>query len=104
MLFYKRLLVISDNLILAEAFNNVLQSKPIINELSIVFKHSPLSNTGLLQSLTKSSDPEVDVINLKDDKNIENVISSYDIVFSIHCKQLFPESLFQHIKCINIHP
>jgi methionyl-tRNA formyltransferase len=28
----------------------------------------------------------------------------YDLVFSLHCKQIFPGSLVRAVKCINIHP
>ena len=28
----------------------------------------------------------------------------YDLIFSVHCKQLFPSDLVKSVKCINIHP
>ncbi len=30
--------------------------------------------------------------------------SGYDLIFSLHCKQIFPPELVETIKCINIHP
>jgi dTDP-4-amino-4,6-dideoxyglucose formyltransferase len=32
------------------------------------------------------------------------VIHAYDLVISIHCKQLFPSELVNGIRCINVHP
>jgi len=43
-------------------------------------------------------------INLKDPLVIDQVIETYDIVISIHCKQIFPEKLVKSLRCINVHP
>jgi methionyl-tRNA formyltransferase len=32
------------------------------------------------------------------------LIGVYDLVFSLHCKQLFPDELVKKIRCINVHP
>ena len=32
------------------------------------------------------------------------VIATYDLVLSIHCKQLFPSELVNGIRCVNVHP
>jgi methionyl-tRNA formyltransferase len=32
------------------------------------------------------------------------VISTYGLVLSIHCKQIFPKELVRGIRCVNIHP
>jgi dTDP-4-amino-4,6-dideoxyglucose formyltransferase len=31
-------------------------------------------------------------------------VIKYDLIFSLHCLQIFPQKLVQKIKCINIHP
>jgi dTDP-4-amino-4,6-dideoxyglucose formyltransferase len=43
-------------------------------------------------------------ISMKDSESIEMLVSTSSLVISVHSKQLFPESLFSRVKCINIHP
>ena len=51
-----------------------------------------------------SNFPGVKINSLDIKKDYRYVIDNYDIVFSLHCKQLFPEKLVNNITCINIHP
>jgi methionyl-tRNA formyltransferase len=44
------------------------------------------------------------VFDLKNQKHIDFIKNNYDLVISIHCKQLFPVELINHLKCINVHP
>jgi methionyl-tRNA formyltransferase len=32
------------------------------------------------------------------------IISTYDLVLSIHCKQIFPPELVGGVRCVNVHP
>lgn len=43
-------------------------------------------------------------INLKDEDTINEIVSNYDLVFSIHCKQIFPSSIVEKVCCVNFHP
>lgn len=43
-------------------------------------------------------------IDLRDKSQIDKVIKNYDLVLSIHCKQIFPKKIVENIKCINFHP
>lgn len=43
-----------------------------------------------------------DAINPK--KDFKHIIDNYDLVFSLHCKKIFPKVLTDGIRCINIHP
>jgi len=36
--------------------------------------------------------------------NVACISSSFDLVISIHCKQLFPAALVRTARCINVHP
>lgn len=103
MLVYKKILVISDNDSLVQAFDEIVRKKELGNTF-FSYKHSPSSKRGLLHSITRSEHLEQDVINLKDDTIVIQVIEEFDLVFSVHCKQLFPERLYKNIKCLNIHP
>lgn len=33
-----------------------------------------------------------------------HITNNYDLVFSLHCKKIFPKVLIDAIRCINIHP
>jgi len=35
---------------------------------------------------------------------IDSLVSKYEVIFSLHCKQLFPSKLVQNVRCINVHP
>ena len=43
-------------------------------------------------------------INMKDPSTVEEISSTYDMVLSLHCKQIFPKSLIERVTCINFHP
>lgn len=43
-----------------------------------------------------------DDINPKLDYN--HIIKTYNLVFSLHCKKIFPKYLVEGVRCINIHP
>jgi methionyl-tRNA formyltransferase len=37
-------------------------------------------------------------------KEWNSIIKKYDLVISLHCKQLFPADMIRNVRCINIHP
>lgn len=41
-------------------------------------------------------------VNLKRDSGA--IAADYELVFSVHCKQLFPPCLVRGVRCINLHP
>ena len=43
--------------------------------------------------------PKIDLI-----KQTPFIISNFDFILSIHCKQIFPPCLFKEITCVNVHP
>src|ERR1700722_14999032 len=97
---YKNILIISDNEYLCAQFNKILidNASPDVN---YTFAISPFSNKETFETLLRK---DILVVNLKDDKTIDSIIKKFDLVFSIHCKQIFPPPLVNSIKCINIHP
>lgn len=97
---YKNVLVISDNLFLCKEFEEII-SKLYFKDINWSFSISPFSDVELFDKTLKN---KVSVINLKSDIDVENVCNNYDLVFSIHCKQLFPNKIVNSLKCINIHP
>lgn len=97
---YDKILVVSDNLELCLQFNRIIKSKNF-NLSNLVFANSPETDNNLF---SKYLGGNVISVNLKDDLHLANIISSFNLVLSIHCKQIFPHILFKSVKCINIHP
>lgn len=96
---YENVLIISDNIYLSKNFFEIIERKKELNCV-FTFSISPYSKKQDFDYLNES----VKIFDLKDQKDIEFIKSNYDLVFSIHCKQIFPAGLVNHIKCINIHP
>lgn len=96
----KKILVISDNLFLCKEFEKIINKIDLTNT-TWDFSVSPFSDYKIFSD---SLENMVSVKNLKDKKHVNEICEIYDIVFSVHCKQIFPEYLVSNVKCINIHP
>jgi methionyl-tRNA formyltransferase len=95
----KRILVLSDNLFLVQKFMEIYLSKGFSKDLiTIAFspEGSPLSEVQSIEGLIPTA------LNVTTGYN--QIIETYDLIFSIHCKQLFPSELVQQVRCINVHP
>lgn len=93
---FNRILVITDNPYLELKFREIISQKDY-NKFNFSFAVSPFSDLNDFESSTKQYD-------LKIKEHIQIIIHSYDLVFSLHCKQFFPPELILNVKCINIHP
>jgi methionyl-tRNA formyltransferase len=94
MYHYKNILVVSDNGFLIKAFNKLISK---FQEVQVTYTCSP-QNTALLNDTTLPV--AISAISVKTEWQQLN----YDLIFSLHCKQLFPAGLVNKIKCINVHP
>ncbi|MFN8295931.1 MAG: dTDP-4-amino-4,6-dideoxyglucose formyltransferase [Chitinophagales bacterium] len=94
----KNILVISDNEYLITQFKRIIQDE-IYGAYSFNFRYS-FSNHSFASKF-KDSD-WLTSINVK--KDCQYILSNYELVISLHCKQLFPAELVGAVKCINIHP
>lgn len=91
---FKKPLIVTDNPIISgEIFKICTAYENVDFEYGI----SPFS---------KESDFEMDVfiVDMKNKCDIEFLLNNYDLIISVHCKQIFPVDLIDNIKCINIHP
>jgi methionyl-tRNA formyltransferase len=48
--------------------------------------------------------PLPDIPKLDVREQIQEIITTYNAVVSIHCKQLFPAELVNAVRCVNVHP
>jgi methionyl-tRNA formyltransferase len=93
---FGKVLVISDNPFLIKAFHRLSSG---FMGLSVSYACSK-SNAALQADTTLPV--KVDAIEVK--KQWESIVSQYHLVFSLHCKQLFPAEMVSRVKCINVHP
>lgn len=97
---YRKVLIVSDNLYLCKEFIEIIENNNFSN-CTFSFATSPFSN---IEDFNSSTNITFKVLNLKNKESIAYILRNFDLVFSIHCKQLFPDKLVQNMKCINIHP
>ena len=97
-LFFKKVLIVSDNASLCFKFIE------LCNEL-----HLKLDNF----EFAKSPQSKFEINNLPREKRIkvvsmktdwQELVGEFDLIISMHSKQLFPSELINRVKCINIHP
>lgn len=96
---YMKILIISDNKFLIEQFYSIVLEKKLDLQHTFTFVCSP-SN----KSLLADGSLPVTITSLDIKNNYEALIGKYQLIFSLHCKQLFPERLVKQIRCINVHP
>lgn len=53
-------------------------------------------------SILKKTHPNVTELNVKE--HSEGIRSSFDLIISYHCRQLFPKEVVNSVRCVNIHP
>ncbi|MEO6613351.1 MAG: dTDP-4-amino-4,6-dideoxyglucose formyltransferase [Chitinophagaceae bacterium] len=97
---FKNILVISDHVLMCKKFLEIVKAKKISIE-NISFAISPFSKK---ENFQISEEVEILVLDLKNKDDVEIIKKNYDLVFSIHCKQIFPADLINEVKCINVHP
>ncbi len=94
----KKICVITDNEHLYEEFQKIIVN-PVYGAYQFDFYYSE-RNKGFFEKygIGKGFAP----INLKEMEDA--FYCQYDLFLSLHCKQLFPEYLVNHHRCINVHP
>lgn len=97
---YTRVLVISDNEYLLNQF------RPLAERLtehahSVDFTYTCSPNNTTLLSRYEGKDM---IRPLQVKTETAYIIQHFDLVISLHCKQLFPPELVRAVRCINVHP
>ncbi len=86
--------VISDNPFLVEKFKQIVGT---IADASVDYYYSKQNNKPeALQALNCKP------IDLKVEYQV--ICDRYDVAFSLHCKQVFPQKLVHALRCYNLHP
>jgi methionyl-tRNA formyltransferase len=100
-MFYTKVLVISDNVAQCVRVKKLLQQKQIITSIELNWACSVYSNKELFEIQLQQT---INQIDLKNNDTVGAICSNYNLVISLHCKQLFPAALVNTVKCINVHP
>ncbi|MDX2049451.1 MAG: dTDP-4-amino-4,6-dideoxyglucose formyltransferase [Chitinophagaceae bacterium] len=99
--YYKKVLVISDNIGQCLLLRDIFIEKGITGEVETGWACSPYSNSGMFSEKSGLAFSSVD---LKNPAEVKKIINGWPLVISMHCKQLFPAELVKAVKCINVHP
>lgn len=95
----KKILVISDNEVLVRHTKEVIDAQSIEELGKFDFRYTETNKKpdGLIELGMKP-------VNLKKDGVCEDIVNSYKLVLSLHCKQIFPNYLVRNTTCVNFHP
>lgn len=93
-----KILVITDNIYIYNNFKKIIKDS-MYELFNFEFRFSDVNNKN--SDLTKI-DSNFKAIKLSTE--FMDVIDNYQLVFSLHCKQLFPSELVNNVRCINVHP
>lgn len=91
------ILVLTDNLYLYENFKKEIKQKKY-NKYKFHFYFSYNNE----KFLSRYRDADFFPINVK--KKKDYIINYFDLVFSLHCKQIFPKEIVNNVRSINVHP
>lgn len=95
------ILIVTDNSLLLNNFKLVISNLKLL-ELGIGEFHFAFSPKNDEFRELFHGDPRIVPLDIKN--NVQFIVDNFDIVFSLHCKQLFPTELVNKVKCINVHP
>jgi dTDP-4-amino-4,6-dideoxyglucose formyltransferase len=94
-----KVLVLTDNIELKSRFKSLLNSRVDLPATTWHFAYSPANKA--FASLF-AGDATFCSLNVK--REAARIAVEYDLVISLHCKQLFPVELVSQVRCVNIHP
>lgn len=95
----KKILVVTDNGLLYKQIVKILRSD--FSDLLHLFTFKRTKMSKKVHLYTDGIE-KLEEINIK--QEYKEIIDEYDLVLSLHCKQIFPKELVNNIICINIHP
>lgn len=93
------ILVLSDNERMISSFRILVEQYLDDEKFNLVYAYSPsnttFKNNTNLNSWTNSLDVK---------RSVPRILDEFDLVFSVHSKQLFPPEMVKGVRCINVHP
>lgn len=96
----KKVLFLTDNQPMLERFIDLVKGKPRIAE-RFEFSYAYSYNNA---SMAKAFAGQDWIKPVKVKAEVPMLVQHYSMIFSLHCKQIFPAELVNRVKCINVHP
>jgi methionyl-tRNA formyltransferase len=97
----KKILVLTDNEELLNRFKSLLHESKLEDSLKYKFDYAfSFNNKAFLEKF--ASVDWIKPVKVKED--VDFLSTEYDMILSLHCKQIFPANLVNKVKCINVHP
>jgi len=93
----KRILVVTDNGLILQQFRKIVEE--LCPDDNFEYRRSFQSHRA---KLYEEGIRELNEIDVKSQCDV--ITQSYDLVMSLHCKQIFPAKLVNTITCVNVHP
>ena len=90
----KKILVITDNEYLLAKFEDIVSR---VRMDGVIFDYRYSVNNKEIQRTD-------DFLPIDVNGDLEYILSNYELVVSLHCKQFFPAELVSKVRCVNIHP
>ena len=95
----KNILIVSDNHRLTEYFRSEFESQNINHVANAAYKYSSINKDPSAMKGVGAT-----AIDMKNPSDVAYAKENFDLIFSLHCKQIFPADLVSSVTCINIHP
>jgi dTDP-4-amino-4,6-dideoxyglucose formyltransferase len=96
-----KILLLTDNQELLNRFKVIVQNSKFITSKNYVFEYAYSYNNKTFSEKYINSEW---IKPLKVKEKVAELVSEYDLIISLHCKQLFPAELVKKVRCINVHP
>jgi methionyl-tRNA formyltransferase len=91
---FANILVVTDNLPLKNKFAEIVEP---FHDRTFHYRYSSWNT-----AFAPLANPLFKPISIR--RQVDEIIESYDLIISLHCKQIFPASLVEKVMCINVHP
>ncbi|SDX79026.1 dTDP-4-amino-4,6-dideoxyglucose formyltransferase [Salimicrobium album] len=91
------ILVVTDNKVIFDEFKKMIYRKKTNH--NFVFRFSVKNQTFKKEFSKNKEFKEIDI-----KKEAEWIVNNFDLVISLHSKQIFPEDIVNNVRCINVHP
>jgi dTDP-4-amino-4,6-dideoxyglucose formyltransferase len=95
----RKILIVSDNPSLVCFFQEECAIQKIDEIADITYHYSAVNKTP-----SAMIDLGMTPIDFKKHQTIAAAKNLYDLIFSLHCKQIFPPDLIASVTCVNMHP
>jgi dTDP-4-amino-4,6-dideoxyglucose formyltransferase len=95
----KKILVVSDNPRLTKFFKEECVKQGVNSIADVTYKYSA-TNKDPAAMMDLGAAP----VDVKSSEFADDLKKSYDLIFSLHCKQIFSSELVSSVTCINVHP